>query len=313
MNIPFSNIFQTIIHPNANSSWNSIIINIRLPRAIIAILAGAALSVSGLQMQTIFRNPLAGPYVLGISAGASLGVAVMVMGLSGVLPGFIINNTGNWAVIFAAWIGAAIIMLIMLLLSYRIKDVMTLLIIGIMFGSALGALVSILQYFSNENLLKSFIIWTMGSLSGVSNNQLAIIAPVIVFGLALSFISIKKLNIILLGEEYAKSSGMNVLHLRILVFLGTSILTGTITAFCGPIGFIGIAVPFLARLLFKTTDHKILLLATIIIGATVMLFSDLISHLPGSNKILPINSITAIIGIPVIIWIIIKNKKSISI
>ena len=280
---------------------------------ITAILAGSALSVSGLQMQTIFRNPLAGPFVLGISAGASLGVAIMVLGFAGLFTGISIGYAGSWIIVIAAWIGSAIILLMILLVSLRIKDIMTLLIIGIMFGSATSAIVSILQYFSSESLLKSFVIWTMGSLSGVSVNQLTILLPIIILGLLMSLSSVKILNVSLVGENYAKSMGLNINFSRIYTFLSTSLLTGTITAFCGPIGFIGIAVPHLTRMLFKTTDHKILLPGTILIGSMIMIVSDIISHLPTSNKILPLNSVTAIIGIPIVIWVIIRNKKLISV
>ncbi len=311
--IPFEEIIRIISFNESIQEWDSIIWKIRIPRILTAILAGAALSVSGLQMQTIFRNPLAGPFVLGISAGASLGVAIIVMGFSGIITSTAVGYAGNWIMVLAAWIGSAIILVIILIVSFRIKDIMTLLIIGIMFGSATSAIVSILQYFSSESLLKSFVIWTMGSLSGVSQNQLSILTPVIAIGLLMSITSIKMLNVCLVGENYAKSMGLNLTFSRAYIFVSTSILTGTITAFCGPIGFIGIAIPHLTRMLFKTTDHKILIPGTILIGSAIMIISDIISHLPGSNKMLPLNSVTALIGIPIVIWVIIRNKKLISV
>jgi len=310
--IPVSNVINILFHNNS-TEWDSIIWKIRIPRIITAILAGMALSVSGLQMQTIFRNPLAGPFVLGISAGASLGVAITVLGFSSILPVYFFGISGNWLIILSAWFGSAIILVIILIVSLRVKDIMTLLIIGIMFGSATSAIVSILQYFSSENLLKSFVIWTMGSLGGVSQSQLNIMSPVIFIGIVMSLSSIKILNISLLGENYTKSMGLNLNFSRIYIFLSTSILTGTITAFCGPVGFIGIAVPHLTRMLFKTTEHSILIPGTIIIGSIIMLASDIFSQLPPSNTTLPLNSVTAIIGVPIVIWVIIRNKKLVSV
>lgn len=311
--IPISDIIQIISSKELNSDMSTIIWKIRFPRIITALIAGSALSVSGLQMQTIFRNPLAGPFVLGISAGASLGVAIIVLGFSGIFTSIALGIAGNWIIVIASWIGSALVLIIILIVSLRIKDIMTLLIIGIMFGSATSAVVSILQYFSSENLLKSFVIWTMGSLSGVSQHQLTVLVPIVTIGIVMSLTSIKMLNVSLIGENYAKSMGLNLYLSRTYIFISTSILTGTITAFCGPIGFIGIAIPHLTRMLFKTTNHKILIPGTILIGSSVMLISDIISHLPGSNKMLPLNSVTALIGIPIVIWVIIRNKKMISV
>ncbi len=286
-----------------------ILYNFRLPKAFTAILSGIALSISGLQMQTIFRNPLAGPYVLGISSGASLGVAIVVMGMSWVQFVFHTTIVNNWLIIMAAWIGSGAVLFTILLVSIRIRDIMTILILGILFGAVSSSLVTVLQYFSQESLLKTFVLWTMGNLGGVTQQQLQILAPCIGIGVILTLLSTKTLNALLLGENYAKSMGVNVQLSRIIIFFSTSLLAGSITAFCGPIGFIGIAVPHIARLVFRTANHGVLLWGTMLIGAIIMLFSDIATQLPPNNKMLPINSVTALIGIPVIVYIIIKNKK----
>jgi iron complex transport system permease protein len=311
--IPFGEIWNSILsdHP-LRPEWKTIILDFRLPRAIVAILAGMALAISGLEMQTYFRNPLAGPYVLGISSGASLGVAILVMGISIIrLPASVSIN--QWTVVFAAWIGAGLVMMLILAVSARINDNTTILILGILFGSITMAFVSILQYVSSDTEVKAFIIWTLGSLGNVTRPQLNVMIPAVIAGILLSLFSIKGLNALLLGEQYAKSMGVNILLSRSLIFLSTSILAGTITAFCGPIGFIGIAVPHITRLVFSSSDHRILVPGTLITGAVVMLISDIISQLPGSQQILPINSVTAILGIPVVIWIILRKQRVINI
>jgi len=329
VHISVNDFIHEILFGDNQSINASIIYQIRLPKAITAILAGMALSVSGLQLQTIFRNPLAGPHILGISAGAGFGVAMLIMGITLINPllnSFFSNNTpvanfiqsslknmqvNSFSIIIAASLGAASVLLLIFIIALRIKDIMTLLIIGIMIGSALSALVSVLQYFSNETNLKIFVIWTMGSLSGVTLNQLQQITPVILVGLLISFISSKKLNIMQLGENYAKSMGLNISTTIFTVFFSTSILSGTITAFCGPIGFIGITVPHITRLILKTSNHLVLIPATMLLGAIIMLLSDLISMAPGSNITLPINSVTSLLGIPIVLLIIIKsyNKR----
>jgi iron complex transport system permease protein len=308
--IPFRTIMNTLMGAgDVSPEIKSIIIDFRLPKALAAVMAGMALSVSGLQMQTIFRNPLAGPYVLGISAGASLGVAILVLGFSSVFTLGFFTVTGSWALVLVAWLGSALVLFLILAVSVRIKDILTILILGMLFGSASSAIVNILQYFSNESVLKSFVIWTMGSLGSVTASQLEVLVPSVIVGLVVSFFSIKALDVMLLGEQYARSMGLKVRNARFLVFTSTSILAGSITAFCGPIGFIGIAVPHMGRLLFKTARHKILLPSSLLLGAIVMLFSDIVSQMPGSDSILPINSVTALVGIPMIIWIILKNRK----
>lgn len=308
--IPSKDVIKILSgQPTDYPEYSTIIHLFRIPKALTALFAGFALSVSGLQMQTIFKNPLAGPYVLGISAGASLGVAIVVMGISSFAVVNQMGILGHWVIVVAAWIGAGLILFLILIVSVRVKDIMTILILGIMFGSATAAIVNILQYFSNESMLKAFVVWTMGSLGGVSVTQLKVLIPGIVLGLMISFLSIKILNAMLVGENYAKSMGLNIHLSRFLIFFSTSLLAGSITAFCGPIGFIGIAVPHVARLIFKTANHNVLLPGTLILGGIVLLFSDIISQLPGKENTLPINSITALVGIPIVIWIIIRNKK----
>ena len=281
-----------------------IILDIRLMKATMAILAGAALSVSGLQMQTLFRNPLAGPYVLGVSSGASLGVALFILGapLLGAGGGAMMTTLGTAG---AAWIGAAAILVIVASVSKRIKDIMVILILGIMIDSGVSAIVQILQYLSNEEALKSFVIWTMGSLGDVTTSQLALVAPVIVAGLAISISVIKPLNLLLLGESYARTMGLNIDRTRLLILLSTTLLAGTVTAFCGPIGFIGLAIPHVARILFSDAGHRTLMPATALTGAVALLMCDIISKL----LTLPVNTITALMGIPIVIWVVIRNKN----
>jgi iron complex transport system permease protein len=291
------------------SSFETIILRFRLPKAITAITVGVALSLSGLQMQTVFRNPMAGPDVLGISSGASLGVAFVILGFSSHITPDSVNGLGNWILVAASWVGAGLVMLLIMAISTRVKDIMTILILGIMLSSGISAIVTIMQYFSNESMLKAYVIWTMGSLGNLTDSQLHVLLISISIGAILSLISSKMLNALLLGENYAASIGLNVKLARTMIFVCTSILAGSVTAFCGPIGFIGIAVPHMVRIIFKTSDHKILVPGTILMGATVMLISDIISQLPGSESVLPINAVTSLIGIPVVIWVIFRNRK----
>ena len=286
-----------------------ILSDFRLPRALTAVIAGMALSVSGLQMQTVFQNPLAGPYVLGISSGASLGVAILVLGLSSVISVNISIAFNSWAIVGAAWLGSALVLVLIMIVSVRVRDIMTVLILGIMFASAVSAIVSIMQYFSNESMLKSFVIWSMGSLGNLSWSQLNILIISVIIGLTLSVFSTKMLNALLLGEDHALSLGLKVKTARTLIFISTSILAGSVTAFCGPLAFIGIAVPHICRLLFGTSSHNYLIPGTILSGGILLLASDIVSQMPGSGKILPVNSVTALIGIPVLIWIIIRRNK----
>ena len=281
-----------------------IIIDVRLMKAIVAILAGAALAVSGLQMQTLFRNPLAGPYVLGVSSGASLGVALFILGapLLGVASSSLLSSLG---VAGAAWIGSALVLALVGAVSQRIKDIMVILILGMMIGSAVSAVVQILQYMSHEEALKSFVVWTMGSLGDVTSSQLWLVAPAIIAGLVLSVAVIKPLILMLLGEAYARTMGLNIRRTRSLILLSTTLLAGTVTAFCGPVGFIGLAIPHLARIIFQEADHRVLLPATALSGAISLLLCDIVSKL----LTLPVNTVTALLGIPIVVWVVVRNKN----
>ncbi len=252
--VPLGDVWAALTGGDCPRATAKIILNIRLIKAVVALLAGAALSVSGLQMQTLFRNPLAGPYVLGISSGASLGVALVV--LAGV--GSSIGIAG------AAWLGAAIVLVVIAAVGHRIKDIMVILILGMMFSSGIGAVVQILQYVANDESLKMFVIWTMGSLGDVTFNQLAVLIPSIIAGLLLAVITIKPLNLLLFGEEYAVTMGLNVRRSRGLLFLSTTLLAGTVTAFCGPIGFIGLAMTHLTRLKLSNRDTRLHVTSTVI-------------------------------------------------
>lgn len=295
VNIPLADVLAALTGGDCTQATAKIILDIRLLKALVALLAGIALSVSGLQMQTLFRNPLAGPYVLGVSSGASLGVALVV--LAGI--GSSVSIAG------AAWIGAASVLIVIAAIGHRIKDIMVILILGMMFSSGIGAIVQILQYIAKEESLKMFIVWTMGTLGDVTTQQLAIMFPSIVLGLLLAILTVKPLNLLLFGEEYAITMGLNIKRSRALLFLSTTLLAGTVTAFCGPIGFIGLAIPHVARMLFQNSDHRILLPGTALFGASILLFCDIISKI----LILPINAITALLGIPIVIWVVLCNKN----
>lgn len=292
--VPMREVWAALTGGDCPPATAKIIINIRLIKAIVALLAGAALSVSGLQMQTLFRNPLAGPYVLGISSGASLGVAlVMLTGIGSSL-----------GVAGAAWIGAGAVLLIIGAIGHRIKDIMVILILGMMFSSGVSAIVQILQYISREDALKSFVIWTMGSLGDVTGSQLLILIPAVLAGLLLAVVAIKPLNMLLFGEEYAVTMGLDIRRCRTILFVSTTLLAGTVTAFCGPIGFIGLAMPHITRMLFGNSDHRILVPGTVLTGASILIVCDIISKL----FTLPINAITALLGIPIVVWIVLRNK-----
>ena len=311
-NLSFSRVIDLLFTSDQQSTeWFTIHI-FRLPRAITAVLVGVALSVSGLQMQTVFRNPLAGPYVLGISSGASLGVALVVLGFSGYFASNVFFISGSWLLISAAWLGSALVLVMILMVSLRVRDIMTLLILGIMFASGISAIISILQYFSGESALKAFVIWTMGSVSNVSREQIPVILAGIIPGLVIAVLVVKPSNAVQLGESHAKTLGVNILKHRTLVFISTSLLTGSVTAFCGPVGFIGIAVPHICRMIFQTSRQGILLLSSVFAGASIMLLSDIISQLPGSESILPINAVTSLLGIPIVIWVIFRKQKLIA-
>ena len=299
-----ADIWAALTGGDCDPAIRDIILRIRLLKAVTALLAGAALAASGLQMQTLFRNPLAGPYVLGISSGAGLGVALFLLGapLLGVSAHSFVQSLG---IAGAAWLGAALVLLIVMAVSRRIKDIMVILILGMMFGSGVSSVVEILQYLSSEAALKSFVIWTMGSLGDVTGGNLALMLPVITAGLVLSVAVIKPLNLLLLGENYARTMGLNVQRTRTLLFLSTVLLAGTVTAFCGPVGFIGLAVPHLARMLFASADHRVLMPASMLSGAALLLVCDLISK----SLALPINTVTALMGIPVVIVVVVRNRN----
>jgi iron complex transport system permease protein len=303
-----SDIVNAFLH-DTESPVNTIIFDFRIPKAMTALTVGIALSLSGLQMQTLFRNPMAGPDVLGISSGASLGVAFVILGFSANMSAGGLTGLGNWILIAASWTGAGAVMILIMSISSRIREIMTILIIGIMLSSGISAIVTIMQYFSAESMLKAYVIWTMGSLGNLTSSQLNVLFICVSAGILLSLVSAKMLNAISIGENYASSIGLNVKLSRAVIFASTSILTGSVTAFCGPIGFIGIAVPHISRILLRTSDHRILIPGTILTGGIIMLISDIISQLPGSESILPVNSVTSLIGIPVVIWVIFRNRK----
>ena len=287
-----------------NEAWEKIILLFRLPKAATAVMAGGALAVSGLMMQSFFRNPLAGPFVLGISSGASLGVAILVMaGFSGA---FLINSFG---IVIAASVGAGLAFSFVLLASIRVKDSATLLIIGLMVGSIAGAAVGTLQYFSSAKQLQAFTIWTFGSLSNVSSKDLPLFFTFTGIGLIVSFVLFKPMNAILMGEQYARSLGVNINRLRNGILLSTGLLAGVVTAYCGPIAFVGIAVPHLTRAIFPMSDHKKLIPSVFLMGSLVLLVCDIIAQLPGSEYALPINVVTSILGAPVVIWVILKKRN----
>ena len=293
-----------VLAGNGGDTVNArIIIDIRLVKAIVAVIAGAALSVSGLQMQTLFQNPLAGPSVLGVTSGASLGAALFIIGLP--VAGGISPVLSSFGIAGAAWLGAAAVMAVIVAVSRWIKDIMVILILGMMFSSGVSAIVQVLQYASSESALKSFVIWTMGALGDVTYTQLALLAPVFLAGMVLAVAAVKPLNLLLLGENYARTMGLNVKRSRTMIFLSTTLLAGSVTAFCGPIGFIGLAVPHVARYVFSSSDHRILVPATTLVGAAAMLVCDLISK----TMNFPINTITSLLGIPIVIWVVVRNKN----
>ena len=302
--VALRDIWAALTGGSCDPAVRDIILKIRLLKAVTALFAGAALAASGLQMQTLFRNPLAGPYVLGISSGAGLGVALFLLGapLLGVSAHSFVQSL---SIAGAAWLGAALVLLIVMAVSRRIKDIMVILILGMMFSSGVSSMVEILQYLSSEAALKSFVIWTMGSLGDVTGGNLALMLPVITAGLVLSVAVIKPLNLLLLGENYARTMGLNVQRTRTLLFLSTVLLAGTVTAFCGPVGFIGLAVPHLARMLFASADHRVLMPASMLSGAALLLVCDLISK----SLALPINTVTALMGIPVVIVVVVRNRN----
>jgi iron complex transport system permease protein len=282
-----------------------IVMQFRLPKALTAVIAGAAMSVSGLLMQTLFRNPLAGPDVLGVSSGAGLGVALTVLTITPLFsfaPG---SPLQDWSLILAAWAGAGAVMMVIMAVSARMRDIMTVLIVGLLLASAISAVVSLLQYFSNEAMLKTYVIWTMGNLGNMSYSQIRTLTVATLAGMVLAVMMIKPLNAMLMGETFSRTVGVNMKMTRIILLAAASILAGSVTAFCGPLAFIGVAVPHVARIIFGTTDHRTLMPGVALSGAVILLISDMISTLPGGGQIIPVNTVTSLIGIPVVLWIII--------
>lgn len=304
VSIPIRDVWAALTGGECDPTTARIIRDIRLMKAVVALVAGAALAVSGLQMQTLFRNPLAGPYVLGVSSGASLGVAIFILGapMAGLTGHAWLSSLG---VAGAAWIGAAATLALVAAISTRIKDIMVILILGMMISSGVSAIVQILQYLSAEEALKSFVVWTMGSLGDVTATQLALLLPAVAAGAALGVAAIKSLNMLLLGENYARSMGLDLRRSRSIILLSTTLLAGTVTAFCGPIGFIGLAMPHVARVIFRNADHRTLMPAAALTGAASLLLCDMVAKLLA----LPVNSITALLGIPVVIWVVVRNRN----
>ena len=310
VSIPIKDVLKNLIGENSSKeTWDYIIINYRLPKAITAIVVGIGLSVSGLLMQTLFRNPLAGPDVLGLSSGASLGVATIVMGATFLPMGLSAVLLSSFGIILASSLGSFLVLLAVLSVSQRLRDTMAILIVGLMFASLTSAIVGTLTYFSTAEQLQKFTFWSMGNLGNLSWSSIVILSVCVVIGLLLSLVSIKPLNALLLGENYARSLGINYKRTRLIIILATSILAGSITAYAGPIAFIGLAVPHIAKLIFQTSNHTILFWSTLLFGAIIMLICDSISQLPGSDLTLPINAVTSIFGAPIVIWLLIRKRK----
>lgn len=308
ISIPLADVWSALFHAHANDSiYNDIVLNYRLPKALTAVIAGSALSVSGLMMQTMFRNPLAGPDVLGVNAGASLGVALLVM--LGSIGGGMFFNFGSWSIIMAAILGAFLVLLLILVVSRRMSDIVSLLIVGMMLGYIASSVVSLLQSMTNPESLKLFVVWTFGSLSAVSWQMMPVLLALFFFGIFLAFIMSKEMDVLLLGESYAQGLGVSLPRVRFMLILTTALLSGGITAFAGPISFIGITVPHIARGLMKNWSHRRLLPLCMLCGSCLLLACDIVSQMPVFNASFPINSITSLIGAPIIIWIMLKNRK----
>ena len=310
VNIPTVDIFNSLFGAQATKeTWQYIIVDYRLPKAITAVLTGVGLSVAGLLMQTFFRNPLAGPYVLGLSSGSSLGVALVILG-SSVLPSFLSSSILSvYVIVFASCLGSLLVLVLVLLASQKLRDTNSVLIVGLMFSSFASAIVGVLTYFSTAEQLQKFTFWSMGNLGSLDWSSVLILFIAVFIGLILSFCTLKSLDALLLGERYAISLGLNFKKFRLLILIATSILAGSITAFVGPIAFVGLAVPHLAKMYCRSSSHYVLFFATIIIGAVSMLVCDMLSHVPGTEIILPINAVTSIVGSPIVIWLIINPRR----
>ena len=310
VSIPFKEVLGVLFNPDySKESWRYIILDYRIPKAFTSVLAGSGLAVSGMLMQTMFRNPLAGPYVLGLSSGASLGVALVLMGAS-LFGGMAATAVfSSWGLVIASSVGRLLVLLAVMLASVRLKDTMAILIIGLMFASLSSAVVSVLAYFSPAAQLQQYVFWSFGSVGDLTWNELGVLSSFWLFGTGIAVYSIKNLNSLLLGEQYARSLGMNIGKNRALLIISTSFLAGSITAFAGPIAFVGLAVPHLVRQVIPVNDHKILLPAVILGGAILMLVCDILAQFPGSDLTLPINAITSLVGAPVVIWLLVRKRK----
>lgn len=310
VSIPIQDVFYIILGDDSiKESWQTIILNFRVPKAVTAILVGSGLSISGLLMQTLFRNPLAGPFVLGISSGASLGVAILILGSSFLGGTLSFLAFSNWSLAIAASLGAFLVLSAVIIAANKVRNTMSILIIGLMFGSLTAAVISVLAYFSEAQQIQQYMFWSFGSLGNLSWEELSVFFVIYCIGITAIFFIIKPLNSFLLGENYAKSLGIDIKRSRNIILLITSILTGVITAFAGPIAFVGLAVPHIAKMLFTTSNHKILVPAVTLIGAITLLICDTIAQLPSSEYTLPINAITSLFGAPVVIWLLIRKKK----
>ncbi|SDL23859.1 iron ABC transporter permease [Siphonobacter aquaeclarae] len=311
--IPPGEIVRILLDGKSDDeAWLYIVREIRLPKALTAILVGSGLSVSGLQMQTLFRNPLAGPSELGITAGAGLGVATVMLSGGSAASLYAIRQlglSGSWLIVAMASLGSAAVLLLVLMIAGRLKDNVVLLLVGVMIGTMTLSLISIWQYFSQPEQLQEYLMWTFGSLGGVVDDHLTVLASVVAFGLLLAYASSKALNALLLGEQYARSMGLTVGRARTIILLSTSLLTGSITAFCGPVAFVGIAVPHLTRALLGTSNHRLLIPASALLGSVLLLLCDSIAQLPGTQAVLPINIVTSLFGAPVVIWMIVRRHN----
>jgi len=312
VNIPLWEAIKIVLgYPTTKPTFEYILLDYRIPKAITAMLTGGSLGVCGLVMQTYFKNPLAGPYVLGISSGASLGVALLLIGSSWLGGWFIFSEVGlRWAIMIAATLGSILVFCLILIAAIRLKNSTSLLILGLMFGSLTAAIVNILMFFGSKEALQKYVFWSFGSLGNINASELKILGLVLLVGLSIAVYSIKNLNSLLLGENYAESLGVSLKKNRYLLILSSSLLAGATTAFVGPIGFIGLAAPHLIRLLIPSTrDHKIILPAVFLGGALLLLVCDSIAQIPGSAYVLPINGITSLIGAPLIIFLILRQKN----
>ena len=294
------------------ASWGYIILESRLPQALTALLSGAALAAAGLMLQTAFNNPLAGPDVLGINAGAGLGAAIVLLLFGGLVPAGNLFLGGSLALVGAAFIGALLVTLIIIFFAARLRSHAMLLIIGMMIGYIVSSAVSLLNFFSTAEGVQSYMMWGMGNFGGVSRNSIPLFSTLILIGIGIAISLIKPLNALLLGERYAENLGVNIRNTRLLLLLATGLLVAVTTAYCGPISFIGLAVPHMARLLLGTGNHRSLMPTTILCGSLIALLCNLISTLPGDNGLLPLNSITPIIGAPIIIYVIVSRRKGLN-